>query len=66
MVLTRNFSATLGERVAYDPAFAKALLDEAEMLFLKGDARVARRIFSIGQFVVHTRGTRASKPYPRC
>jgi hypothetical protein len=50
MVLTRNFSATLNERVAYDPAFAKALLDEAEMLFLKGDARVARRVFGIGQF----------------
>jgi hypothetical protein len=66
MVLIRNFSATLGERVAYDPAFAKALLDEAEMLFLKGDVRVARRVFSIGQFVGHARGTRASKPYPRC
>ena len=34
MTLTRDFKQTVNERVERDPAFAKALLDEAATLFL--------------------------------
>ena len=44
MALTRNFKHTLVERVERDPAFAKALLDEAATLFLNGEAETARVI----------------------
>lgn len=44
MALTRNFKETIVERVNRDPAFAKALLDEAVSLFLDGDAETARLI----------------------
>ncbi len=42
MALTRDFKQTVIERVERDPAFARALLDEAATLFLNGEAGVAR------------------------
>lgn len=44
MALTRDFKETVKERVARDPAFAKAMLDEAATAFLNGEANVARLI----------------------
>jgi DNA-binding phage protein len=44
MAPTRNFKHTVIERVERDPAFAKALLDEAATLFLNGEAETARLI----------------------
>lgn len=44
MTLTRDFKKTVVERVARDPAFAKALLDEAATLFLSGEPDAARLI----------------------
>jgi DNA-binding phage protein len=44
MALTRDFKQTVVERVRRDPAFAKALLDEAATLFLNGEPHVARLI----------------------
>lgn len=44
MVLTRDFKETVKERVARDPAFAKAMLDEAATAFLNGEPHVARLI----------------------
>ena len=44
MALTRNFKNTVIDRVNKDPAFAKALLDEASTLFLNGDPETARLI----------------------
>lgn len=44
MTLTRDFKKTVVERVAQDPAFAKALLDEAATLFLSGEPETARLI----------------------
>lgn len=44
MALTRNFKHTVIERVERDPAFTKALLDEAATLFLNGEAETARLI----------------------
>jgi len=44
MALTRDFKETILERVNSDPAFAKALLDEAGTLFLNGDPETARLI----------------------
>ena len=44
MALTRNFKQTVVERVARDPQFAKALLDEAATLFLSGEPETARLI----------------------
>lgn len=44
MSLTRDFKQTVVERVARDPDFAKALLDEAATLFLSGEADTARLI----------------------
>jgi DNA-binding phage protein len=42
MPLTRKFKETVVERVRKDPAFAKALLDEAATLFLNGEPQTAR------------------------
>ena len=42
MALTRDFRQTVLERVQRDPAFAKALLDEAATLFLNGEPHTAR------------------------
>lgn len=44
MTLTRDFKQTVSERVERDPAFAKALLDEAATLFLDGEPDAARLI----------------------
>lgn len=44
MALTRNFKQTIVERVQREPAFARALLDEAASLFLNGDPATARVI----------------------
>jgi len=44
MALTRNFKQTVIERVERDPAFAKALLDEAATLFLSNEPETARLI----------------------
>lgn len=44
MTLTRDFKQTIVERVARDPDFAKALLDEAATLFLSGEPDTARVI----------------------
>lgn len=44
MTLTRDFKQTVVERVERDPAFAKALLDEAATLFLNGEPETARLI----------------------
>jgi hypothetical protein len=38
MGLTRDFKKTVVARVERDPAFAKALLDEAATLFLTGES----------------------------
>ena len=44
MALTRDFKQTIAERVRRDPAFARALLDEAAALFLNGEPDTARLI----------------------
>lgn len=44
MALTRSFKETVVERVRRDPAFARALLDEAATLFLNGEPHPARLI----------------------
>ena len=44
MTLTRDFKRTVVERVERDPAFAKALLDEAASLFLSGEPDAARLV----------------------
>jgi DNA-binding phage protein len=44
MTMTRDFKETVKDRAGRDPAFAKALLDEAATLFLNGEAQTARLI----------------------
>src|SRR5258706_13488465 len=44
MALTRDFKQTVVERAQRDPAFGKALLDEAATLFLNGEPDTARLI----------------------
>ncbi len=44
MALTRDFKRTVLARVERDPAFARALLDEAATLFLSGEPETARLI----------------------
>ncbi len=44
MALSRDFNQTVAERVQRDPAFARALLDEAATLFLNGEPNTARLI----------------------
>lgn len=44
MALTRNFKKTVVARIERDPAFAKALLDEAATLFLSDEPETARLI----------------------
>ncbi len=46
MTLTRNFKQTIAARIARDPAFARALLAEALMLFLNGEPDEARMILN--------------------
>ena len=42
MALTRDFKRTVSERIARDPSFARAVLDEAASLFLNGQPETAR------------------------
>ena len=44
MALTRDFKKTITARVRRDPAFGKALLNEAATLFLNGEPEAARLI----------------------
>jgi len=44
MTITQDYKITLNQRVENDPAFARALLDEAISLFLNGEADVARLV----------------------
>jgi DNA-binding phage protein len=44
MPLTRDFRETVVARVRRDPAFARALLDEAATLFLNGEPVAARLV----------------------
>ena len=44
MALTRDSNKTVAERAKRDPAFAKALLDEALTLFLNGEPDTARLV----------------------
>jgi DNA-binding phage protein len=44
MALTRNFKRTVIARVERDPAFARALLDEAATLFLSDEPETARLV----------------------
>lgn len=44
MALTRDSSSTVGERAKRDPAFAKALFDDALTLFLNGEPDTARLV----------------------
>lgn len=44
MILTRDSKITVSDRVKRDPAFAKALLDEAMTLFLNGEPDTARLV----------------------
>jgi hypothetical protein len=44
MALTRSFKKTVVARIEPDPAFAKALLDEAATLFLSDEPETARVI----------------------
>lgn len=44
MALTRDSKMTVSERAKRDPAFAKALLDEALTLFLNGEPDTARLV----------------------
>lgn len=44
MALTRDYKQTIVERTKRDPAFGKALLDEAATLFLNGEPDTARLI----------------------
>ena len=44
MAITRDYKDTINERVASEPAFTAALLDEAITLFLNGEPEVARLV----------------------
>ncbi len=44
MALSHDFNETVTDRVERDPAFAKALFDEAATLFLNGEPDTARLI----------------------
>lgn len=43
-IITHDFKRTIADRVERDPAFARAMLDEAATLFLNGEPGVARAI----------------------
>ena len=71
MALTRDFKETLKERAERDPAFAKAMLDEAATAFLNGEPHVARLILrdlvnaSVGFECLATETNRPSKSLHR-
>lgn len=48
MALTRNFKQTVVERAQRDQELAKALLDEATILFLSNEPETARIACKIG------------------
>jgi len=68
---TRDFKETVKERAARDPAFAKAMLDEAATAFLNGEPHVARLILrdlvnaSVGFEGLATETNRPSKSLHR-
>lgn len=71
MALTRDFKETVKERAEHDPAFAKAMLDEAATAFLNGEPHVARLILrdlvnaSVGFEELATETRRPSKSLHR-
>ena len=71
MALTRDFKETMKDRAARDPAFAKAMLDEAATAFLNGEPHVARLILrdlvnvSVGFEGLATETNRPSKSLHR-
>ena len=71
VALTRDFKETVKERAARDPAFAKAMLDEAATAFLNGEPHVARLILrdlvnaSVGFEGLATETNRPSKSLHR-
>ena len=71
MALTRDFKETVKDRAARDPAFAKAMLDEAATAFLNGEPHVARLILrdlvnaSVGFEGLATETNRPSKSLHR-
>ncbi|UPG93845.1 DNA-binding protein [Luteibacter aegosomatissinici] len=42
MVLTVDYRETIAKRIQSDPAFARALLDEATTMFVNGETEAAR------------------------
>ena len=71
MALTRDFKETVKDRAARDPAFAKAMLDEAATAFLNGEPHVSRLILrdlvnaSVGFEGLATETNRPSKSLHR-
>lgn len=71
IMLTREFTETVKERATHDPAFARAMLDEAASTFLNGEPRVARLILrdlvnaSLGFEYLATETNRPSKSLNR-
>lgn len=71
MVMTRDFKETVKERAIRDPAFAKAMLDEAATLFLNGEPHTARLILrdlvnaSIGFEILAAETSKPSKSLHR-
>ncbi|CAN5379981.1 hypothetical protein BH09PSE3_BH09PSE3_26450 [soil metagenome] len=71
MALTRDFKETVKDRATRDPAFAKAMLDEAANAFLNGEPHVARLILrdlvnaSVGFEDLATETNRPSKSLHR-
>ena len=71
MALTRDFKQTVVERAQRDPAFARALLDEAATLFLNGEPHTARLILrdlvnaTIGFEALATETTKPAKSLHR-
>jgi DNA-binding phage protein len=71
VALTRDFKETVKDRATREPAFAKAMLDEAATAFLNGEPHVARLILrdlvnaSVGFEDLATETNRPSKSLHR-
>lgn len=71
MPITREYKATVNERVQCEPEFAAALLDEAVTLFLNGEPGTARLILrdlvnaTVGFEVLADETTKPSKSLHR-
>ena len=71
MALARDFKETVKDRATREPAFAKAMLDEAATAFLNGEPHVARLILrdlvnaSVGFEDLATETNRPSKSLHR-